>query len=59
MSKTITALLLAVTLAGGLASSAAAQPYGYRHHHGWHHWHGHGWHGHGWRHHGWHRHWRR
>ncbi len=49
MSKTIAAILLAVTLTGAMASSVSAQPYGYYHHH--HHW-GHWRH---WRH---HRHWR-
>ena len=46
MSKTLAAFLVAITLAGGMASPVSAQPYGY--HHGRH------WHGHHWR--NWHRH---
>lgn len=50
MSKTLAAILLAATLAGGIATPAAARHYGYHHH--WRHWHhGHHWRGHcGWHH---------
>lgn len=49
MSKTIAAILLAVTITGGLASTVSAHPYRYYHHHyyqhHWRNWHRHcGWH---------------